>query len=141
MTSIAICGGAGFMGTEVAMNLANNPAFDRVVILSRDWHKHEVLREKLNGNPKFRFMIGDILDKDRLVRAFNGIDYVLHLAAVKGVQATEYNPRETALMDCIGTQNVIDAAIDAKVKRVLFVSSDKACEAGVNTYGVSKSMG
>lgn len=130
------------MGTEISLRLANDSRYDRVVILSRDWHKHEALKEKLGNNPKFRYMVGDILDKDRLARAFNGIDHIIHLAAVKGVQATEYSPRETALMvNCVGTQNVIDAAIDAKVKKVLFISSDKAVDAGINTYGVSKSMG
>lgn len=142
MTSILLTGGAGFMGTEISLMLANDDRFDRIVILSRDWHKHEVLKRKVGDNPKFRYMVGDILDKDRLFRAFNGIDYVVHLSAVKGVQATEYSPRETALMvNCVGTQNVIDAAIDAGVKKVLFISSDKAVDAGINTYGVSKSMG
>lgn len=142
MTSICLVGGAGYMGTEIALRLANDEQFDRIVILSRDWHKHEVLKEKLGNNPKFRFMVGDILDKDRLVRAFNNINWVIHLAAVKGVQATEYSPRETALMvNCVGTQNVIDAAIDAGVQKVLFISSDKAVDCGINTYGVSKSLG
>lgn len=139
MPSILITGGAGFFGTAFCQRLRDMPEWNRVAILSRDWHKHVVLREKLNDDQKFRWFIGDIRDKDRLVRAFRDIDVIVHAGATKDVVSSQYSPREALLTNCIGTQNVIDAAIDCGVKKVFLISSDKAVN-GLNLYGQTKAV-
>lgn len=139
MTSILISGGTGFLGRHISKYLLDNPGFTRVAILSRDWHKQNDLRSEL-GNPKhFRWFIGDVRDRDRLMRAFDGIDYIIHAAAIKDVVSSEYNPRETMLTNVLGTQNVIDAAIDCGVEKVLFISSDKSAQASTS-YGKTKAL-
>src|SRR3990167_1728668 len=139
MTSLLVTGGTGFLGSLISRHLAQSNQYDRIAILSRDWHKHAKLREELEFNPKFRWFIGDIRDRDRLTRAFNGIDYILHLAAQKDVVSGEYDPRELLLTNCVGTQNVIEAAIDCRVKKVLVVSSDKSASP-LTSYGKSKAL-
>jgi len=139
--SLLITGMTGFIGSLLARRLYNDPAYDRIVCFSRDWHKQEDLRNELGNNPKFRWFIGDILDKQRLLRAMNGIDFVLHTASNKSIVDNFYSPREAALLNnCIGTQNVVDAAIDSGVKKVLFISSDKSV-ASSSAYGASKCLG
>ena len=137
--NICITGGAGLLGSLLSKRLLDNDRYERVAILSRDWHKQAKLREELGNHRKFRWFIGDIRDKERLVRAFNGIDVVVHAAAFKSVDYGEYNPREILLTNCVGTQNVVEAAIDCGVKKVLFISSDKQTMA-LNTYGKSKAL-
>ena len=139
MTSILISGGTGFLGGHISKYLLDDPLFTRVAILSRDWHKQNALRSEL-GNPEhFRWFIGDVRDRDRLKRAFDGIDYIIHAAAIKDVVSSEYNPRETMLTNVIGTQNVIDAAIDCGVRRVITISSDKGC-LPLSCYGKTKAL-
>jgi UDP-N-acetylglucosamine 4,6-dehydratase len=140
MASILLVGGSGFIGSHISRYLLDNPEYDRVVILSRDWHKQLALRKSLGNPDKFRWFIGDIRDKDRLTRAFNGIDVIVHAGAIKDQVSSAYNPRETMLTNVVGTQNVIDAAIDCGVKKVLFISSDKGT-APISCYGHSKAMG
>lgn len=140
MPSLIIVGGTGFIGTELALRLENDPRYDRIAIFSRDWHKHELLKSKLANKSKFRWFIGDVRDKDRLMRAFNGIDDVIHAAALKDLPTGFYSPREVLVNNCDATQNVIDAAIDSGVSKMLFISSDKAVEAS-SVYGASKCMG
>lgn len=139
MTSILITGGAGFLGSLICHRLVKSNQYERIVILSRDWHKHTKLREELNDDGRFRWFIGDIRDKDRLIRAFNGIDCIIHLAAIKDAIAGERDPREILLTNCVGTQLVIEAAIDCGVKKVLVVSSDKSASP-LNGYGKSKAL-
>lgn len=138
--SILVTGGAGFIGTELSLLLQNDPRFDRICILSRDWHKHAALKAKLTNQEKFRWFLGDVRDLDRLKRAFNGVDWVVSAAANKDVVSCAYNPREALLTNTVGSQNVIDSAIDCGVEKVLLISSDKATGGGETLYGQTKSV-
>jgi len=136
--TVLITGGTGFIGRYISRYLIKITV-GRVCILSRDWHKQMALRTELGDPENFRWFIGDIRDRDRLLRAFNGVDYIIHAAALKDIVSSEYSPREALLTNCIGTQNVIDAAIDCGVKKVLFLSSDKGVLAS-SCYGRSKAL-
>lgn len=135
--SILITGGTGSFGhTFVPLTLAHfNPK--KLVIFSRDEMKQWEMA-KLHGNdPRVRFFIGDVRDKDRLHRALGGIDYVVHAAATKIVPTAEYNPFECVKTNINGAMNLIDACIDQKVKRVVALSTDKA-SSPANLYGATK---
>lgn len=136
-SSILITGGTGSFGhTFVPMTLARyNPS--RLVIFSRDEMKQWEMAKLYAGDPRVRFFIGDVRDKDRLVRALDGIDYVVHAAATKIVPTAEYNPFECIKTNIFGAMNLIDAAIDRGVKRVVALSTDKASNP-VNLYGATK---
>lgn len=136
---VLITGGTGTIGQYLVKRiLQDEPAVVRV--FSRDEYKQFEMQQELSGYKNVRYLIGDVRDYERLVRAMEDIDYVFHLAAMKHVPACEYNPFEAVQTNVIGTQNVIQAAINAKVKRVLFTSSDKAVSP-TNTYGSTKLMG
>lgn len=115
------------------------PDVKRLVIFSRDEQKqyHMVQEYPADKFPQIRFFIGDVRDKERLVRALNGIDYVIHAAAMKHVPIAEYNPDECIKTNVGGAQNLIDACLDSKVERVVALSTDKAC-APINLYGATK---
>lgn len=133
---ILITGGTGTIGRALTRRLlAENPAVIR--IFSRDEHKQFEMQQELQGYHNIRFLIGDVRDADRVLRAMEDIDYVFHLAAMKHVPFCEYNPFEAVKTNVIGTQNVIHAAIAANVERVLFTSTDKAISP-TNTYGATK---
>ena len=132
---ILITGGTGSFGqkfTEIA--LSHNPKVIR--IFSRGEHLQQEMERRFN-NDRLRFFIGDIRDKDRLWRAMDGVDIVIHAAALKCVPVAEYNPREAILTNISGALNVVDTAIDRKVERVIGISSDKAVHP-VNLYGATK---
>jgi UDP-N-acetylglucosamine 4,6-dehydratase (inverting) len=135
--SILITGGTGsFGGTFVPMTLAKyNPR--RLVIFSRDEMKQWEMAKLFGKDERVRFFIGDVRDKDRLARAMEGIDYVVHAAATKIVPTAEYNPFECVKTNILGAMNVIDACIDRKVARVVALSTDKA-SSPINLYGASK---
>ncbi|MBZ8139598.1 UDP-N-acetylglucosamine 4,6-dehydratase (inverting) [Rubrivivax gelatinosus] len=135
--SILITGGTGSFGhTFVPMTLARyNPR--RLVIYSRDEMKQWEMAKKFQGDPRVRFFIGDVRDRDRLYRALDGIDVVVHAAATKIVPTAEYNPFECVKTNVIGAMNLIDACIDKKVERVVALSTDKA-SSPVNLYGATK---
>lgn len=138
--SILITGGTGSFGkkfTEIILNYY--PEIERIVIYSRDEFKQFEMSNmpKFKDNDRLRFFLGDTRDKERLLRAFDGIDIVIHAAALKQVPACEYNPFEAVKTNVIGAQNVIDAAIDRNVKKVVALSTDKACSP-VNLYGATK---
>lgn len=135
--SILITGGTGSFGhTFVPMTLAKfNPR--RLVIYSRDEMKQWEMAKLYGDDERVRFFIGDVRDKDRLARALNGIDYVVHAAATKIVPTAEYNPFECVKTNIIGAMNLIDACIDQKVKRVVALSTDKASSPS-NLYGATK---
>ena len=136
-SSILITGGTGSFGHHfVAMSLARfNPK--RLVIYSRDEMKQWEMAKLFEGDNRVRFFIGDIRDKDRLSRALDSIDYVVHAAATKIVPTAEYNPFECIKTNVNGAMNLIDACIDKKIKKVVALSTDKACNP-INLYGASK---
>lgn len=137
--TILITGGTGTFGKECAEHLLthHNPA--KVIIFSRDEFKQYEMAKLLPPEkyPAIRYFIGDVRDKERLYRAFDGVDYVIHAAALKHVPAAEYNPFEAVKTNVFGAANVIDAAIDRKVKKVIALSTDKAVSP-VNLYGATK---
>lgn len=133
---ILIIGGTGTIGCHLVEELLrHNPSVIR--IFSRDEFKQFEMQQSLTEHPNIRFLIGDVRDDARVLRAMEDIDYVFHLAAMKHVPACEYNPFEAVKTNVLGTQNVIQAAISSGVKKVLFTSSDKAI-APTNTYGATK---
>jgi len=135
---VLIIGGTGTIGQSLLKNiLADDPKVVR--LFSRDEHKQFELQQTLPSSGNVRYLIGDVRDYDRLVRAMEGIDYVFHTAAMKHVPSCEYNPYEAVQTNIIGTQNVIQASIQAGVKKTIFTSTDKAI-APTNTYGASKLM-
>lgn len=135
--SILITGGTGSFGHAfVPGTLAKyNPR--RLVIFSRDEMKQWEMAKQYGNDDRVRFFIGDVRDKDRLSRALDGIDYVVHAAAAKIVPTAEYNPFECVKTNVIGAMNLIDACIDRKVKRVVALSTDKA-SSPANLYGATK---
>ena len=136
-SSILITGGTGSFGhTFVPMTLSKyNPK--RLVIYSRDEMKQWEMAKLFGDDPRVRFFIGDVRDKDRLYRALDGIDYVVHAAATKIVPTAEYNPFECVKTNINGAMNLIDACIDKGVKRVVALSTDKA-SSPTNLYGATK---
>jgi len=136
-SSILITGGTGSFGHAfVSMTLKKyNPK--RLVILSRDEMKQWEMAKLFEGDPRVRFFIGDVRDKDRLYRALDGVDYVVHAAATKIVPTAEYNPFECIKTNINGAMNLIDACLDQNVKRVVALSTDKA-SSPVNLYGATK---
>ena len=135
--TILVTGGTGSFGHAfVPLSLAKyNPK--RLVIFSRDEMKQWEMAKLYGGDDRVRFFIGDVRDKDRLHRALNGIDYVVHAAASKIVPTAEYNPFECVKTNVLGAMNLIDACIDQGVKRVVALSTDKA-SSPANLYGATK---
>ncbi len=141
--SVLITGGTGSFGSNLAEYLLKNfKEIKKLVIFSRDELKqHNMAQKKIfANNKKVRFFLGDIRDKDRLVRAFHNIDIVIHTAALKQVPAAEYNPTEFIKTNIVGCQNVIEACIDKNVKQLVALSTDKAV-APINLYGATKLCG
>lgn len=136
-SSILITGGTGSFGHAfVPMTLAKyNPR--RLVIFSRDEMKQWEMAKLYGDDPRVRFFIGDVRDKERLLRALDGIDHVVHAAATKIVPTAEYNPFECIKTNIMGAMNLIDACIDRGVKRVVALSTDKA-SSPANLYGATK---
>ncbi len=136
-STILVTGGTGSFGHKfLEMTLAKyNPA--KVIVLSRDEMKQWEMAKLYDGDSRVRFFIGDVRDKDRLYRALDGVDYVVHAAATKIVPTAEYNPFECVKTNVMGAMNVIDACIDQGVKRVIALSTDKA-SSPINLYGATK---
>jgi UDP-N-acetylglucosamine 4,6-dehydratase len=135
--SILVTGGTGSFGKAFVKFALENLDPKRIVIFSRDELKQYEARQKFNDDPRLRWFIGDIRDQHRLIRAMHNIDYVIHAAALKQVDTAEYNPFEYVQTNIIGTQNVIEAAIDTGVKKVVALSTDKA-SSPINLYGATK---
>jgi UDP-N-acetylglucosamine 4,6-dehydratase/5-epimerase len=136
-SSILITGGTGSFGNSfVPLTLKKyNPR--RLVIFSRDEMKQWEMQKIYKDDPRVRFFIGDVRDKDRLHRALHKIDYVVHAAATKIVPTAEYNPFECVKTNVIGAMNIIDTCIDQSVKRIVALSTDKA-SSPINLYGATK---
>ncbi len=135
--TILVTGGTGSFGQKFVNMTLENYSFRKIIIYSRDEMKQWEMAAKFNNDSRLRFFIGDIRDKDRLSRAFDGIDYVIHAAALKIVPTAEYNPFEYIKTNINGAMNVIDCALDKNVKNVVALSTDKACNP-INLYGATK---
>lgn len=136
--TILITGGTGSFGKSFTRYVLKNYQPKKIIIYSRDEYKQFVMQNELKEyDSVMRYFIGDVRDKDRLKRAFEGVDYVIHAAALKQVPACEYNPNEAIRTNINGAQNVIDAALDTNVKKVIALSTDKAVNP-VNLYGGTK---
>ena len=138
--SILITGGTGSLGQQLTKTILERwPKVKRLVILSRDEQKQFQMNQEFPENKykAIRYFIGDIRDYDRLVRAFEGIEYVIHAAAMKHVHIAEYNPMECVKTNVLGAENVINAALATGVKNVVALSTDKAA-APINLYGATK---
>ena len=138
--SILITGGTGSLGQALVKHIfTHHPDVKKLIILSRDEQKQFQMAQKYpeKDYDAIRFFIGDVRDEERLKRAFQGVDYVIHAAAMKHVHIAEYNPEECIRTNVDGAQNVINAALDTGVERVVALSTDKAC-APINLYGATK---
>lgn len=137
--SILITGGTGSFGKAFSKWLVQEGSARRIIIFSRDeWKQWEMKNSgPIFSNPKMRYFLGDVRDKERLMRAFNDVDIVIHAAALKQVPAAEYNPSEFIKTNVLGAMNIIDAALECGVKKVIALSTDKAVNP-VNMYGATK---
>jgi len=136
-STILITGGTGSFGNAFVPMCLNTFNFKKIIIFSRDEMKQWEMAKLFKNNPKVRFLIGDVRDRDRLYRALDGVDYVVHAAATKIVPTAEYDPFECVKTNVLGAMNLIDACIDKGVKRVVALSTDKA-SSPANLYGATK---
>jgi len=134
---ILVTGGTGSFGKRFVEVMLKEYHPARLIVYSRDELKQHEMRMAGYNHPNLRYFIGDVRDLPRLRRAFNGVDIVVHAAALKQVPACEYNPMEAIKTNILGSSNVVDAALDAGVKKVLALSTDKAVNP-VNLYGATK---
>jgi UDP-N-acetylglucosamine 4,6-dehydratase len=135
--NVLVTGGTGSFGRKFIEVMLNEYHPDRLIVYSRDELKQHEMRMAGFDHPNLRYFIGDVRDLPRLRRALNGVDIVVHAAALKQVPACEYNPMEAIKTNILGSSNVIDAALDAGVKKVLALSTDKAVNP-INLYGATK---
>lgn len=136
--TILVTGGTGSFGNQFVTYVLENYEPKKIIIYSRDEYKQFIMANKFKKyGDKLRFFIGDVRDRERLYRAFDGVDYVVHAAALKQVPACEYNPMEAVKTNIDGAMNIIDAALDCGVKRVVALSTDKAVNP-INLYGGTK---
>ena len=137
---VLITGGTGSLGKALAKHILTlYPLIKKLIIFSRDEQKQFEMAQEFPTNlfPQIRFFIGDIRDAERLRRAFQGVDYIIHAAAMKHVPIAEYNPMECIKTNINGAENIINAALDSGVKKVVALSTDKAA-APINLYGATK---
>jgi UDP-N-acetylglucosamine 4,6-dehydratase/5-epimerase len=135
--SVLVTGGTGSFGRHFVDFALNGTEAARVIVFSRDELKQHEMQEHYGENPRLRFFLGDVRERDRLQRAFDGVDIVVHAAALKQIPAAEYNPFEFVKTNVLGAQNLIDAAIDRNVRKVIALSTDKA-SSPINLYGATK---
>lgn len=133
--TVLVTGGTGSFGKKFIKGILNYPV-KKVIVFSRDELKQYEMAQQYT-DPRMRFFIGDVRDKDRLYRAFDGVDIVIHAAALKQVPACEYNPFEAIKTNVGGAENIIEAAIDRGIEKVIALSTDKAC-CPINLYGATK---
>ncbi|WP_433512632.1 UDP-N-acetylglucosamine 4,6-dehydratase (inverting) [Nonomuraea sp. CA-143628] len=136
-SSILITGGTGSFGKAFVRHALDHLDVRRMVVFSRDELKQYEARHLFDDDQRLRWFIGDVRDRERLTRAMHGIDYVVHAAALKQVDTAEYNPFEYVRTNVSGSQNVVEAAIDCGVRKVVALSTDKA-SSPINLYGASK---
>lgn len=137
--SVLITGGTGSFGKKCTEIILKKYAPKRLIIFSRDELKQYEMEQMFSTReyPCMRYFIGDVRDTERLHRAFQGVDYIIHAAAMKQVPAAEYNPFEAIKTNILGAQNIINVAIDCKVKKIIALSTDKAANP-INLYGATK---
>lgn len=136
--TVLITGGTGSFGKKFCQVVLDKyPDINRLIVFSRDELKQYEMAQQFDYHPKLRFFIGDVRDKERLYRALDGVDYVVHAAALKQVPAAEYNPIEAIKTNIGGAENIINVAIDMRIKKVIALSTDKACNP-INLYGATK---
>ena len=138
--TILITGGTGSLGKALTRHIFKKfPTIKKLIILSRDEQKQFIMAQEFPESrfPQIRFFLGDVRDQERLIRAFQGVDIVIHAAAMKHVHLAEYNPDECIKTNIGGAQNVIHAALQTSVSNVVALSTDKAC-APINLYGATK---
>jgi UDP-N-acetylglucosamine 4,6-dehydratase (inverting) len=136
--TVLITGGTGSFGNKFTQKILTKYKPRKIIIYSRDEYKQFMMHKRfVEYETQIRFFLGDIRDKDRLYRAFEGVDYVIHAAALKQVPALEYNPIEAVNTNIIGARNIVGAAIDKGVKKVISLSTDKAVNP-INLYGATK---
>ena len=133
---VLITGGTGSFGKKMLSFLNGIKKIKKIIIFSRDELKQSELQKTFNSN-KFRYFIGDVRDFDRVYKALNGVDIVIHAAALKQVPAAEYNPDEAIKTNILGVNNIVEAGIMRKVEKIINLSTDKAC-APINLYGATK---
>ena len=136
-SSVLITGGTGSLGKSLVRFLLEETKVRRIAIFSRDELKQHHMRNEFKDDDRLRWFLGDIRDFDRLKRALHDVNFVIHAAALKQVDTGEYNPMEFIKTNVLGSQNVIDASIDAGVNRVVALSTDKA-SSPINLYGATK---
>jgi UDP-N-acetylglucosamine 4,6-dehydratase len=134
---VLITGGTGSFGKKFIQTMLSEYHPAKLIVYSRDELKQHDMRQAGIDDPSLRYFIGDVRDRDRLKRAFEGVDVVVHAAALKQVPACEYNPMEAIKTNILGSSNVVDAALDSGVKKVLALSTDKAVNPA-NLYGATK---
>ena len=134
---VLVTGGTGSFGKKFVEILLKEYSPAKLIVFSRDEQKQHEMRQMGFSYDNLRYFIGDVRDYDRLRRAFDGVDYIIHAAALKQVPACEYNPMEAVKTNILGSSNVIDAALDTKVDRVIALSTDKAVNP-INLYGATK---
>ncbi len=135
--SVLVTGGTGSFGKKFAKTVLAYSNPKKLIVLSRDEVKQSEMAQQFGHDPRLRFFLGDVRDRDRLHRAFQGVNTVIHAAALKQVPAAEYNPFEVIKTNIIGAQNIIDVALDSGVSQVIALSTDKAANP-INLYGATK---
>jgi FlaA1/EpsC-like NDP-sugar epimerase len=140
INSILVTGGTGTFGQAFVRSVLQNTNIDRICVYSRGEHAQAAMRDALGDDSRLRWMVGDVRDLDRLKRACRGSDTIFHAAALKRIETGAYNPDEMVKTNVLGTMNLIEAATEAGVKRVVGLSSDKAFQP-VSPYGQSKALG
>ena len=136
--SILITGGTGFFGQGMVKHLFEQTQSKRIIVYSRDEYKQSLMRRS-DPESRLRFFVGDVRDRERLRRAFEGVEVVIHAAALKRIETCHYNPSEMVKTNILGSLNVIEAAQDAGVKKVIALSTDKSYQP-VSAYGYSKAL-
>lgn len=137
--SLLITGGTGSFGRAFVKHLLLTSRIERICVYSRNEHTQAEMREQLGNNPRLRFLIGDVRDIDRLRRAMRGCEAVVHAAALKRIEVGAYNPDEMVKTNILGAMNVIEASVAMHVRRVVYLSTDKAFQP-ISPYGQSKAL-
>lgn len=140
MNNVLITGGSGFFGRAFTKYLLEKTTTERICIYSRDeWKQAQMKAEIPDTDLRLRFFIGDVRDEDRLRRAMEGVDTVVHASALKRIETAHYNPHELIKTNVVGTMNAVQAAHDVGASKFVMLSTDKAC-APISAYGLSKAL-